>query len=169
MFIAFLVECIIFCVIFTIVNVTYLLKKPLAWFYDYPEEVQARMRSLPQYQGEIPSKKSSDLKKKLPAGILFLILLSAIVWLSGAHSFASGALYTFSLVMVVNLYDALILDTCWFCHSKRVRFPGTEDMVKEYENPRKHWIGFLEGSAIGVLFALLIGCTNLILNAIHLA
>lgn len=166
MLLVFLIECITICVIFTIVNVTYILKKPLAWFYDYPEEVQARMRTLPQYQNKIPSKKSSDLKKKLPAGILLLIILSAVVWLSGAHSFAAGALYTFSLVMVVNLYDALILDTCWFCHSKSVRFPGTEDMVKEYKNPRKHWIGFLQGTAIGVLFALLIGCVNLILNAI---
>jgi hypothetical protein len=161
----FLIECIVVCAVFTVVNVTYVLKKPLAWFYDYPEEIQARMRTLPQYQDKIPSKKDSNLKKKLPAGILFLIALSVIVWFSGAHSFVTGTLYTFSLVMVVNLYDALILDTCWFCHSKRIRFPGTEDMVKEYENPRKHWIGFATGTAWSILLALLVGCVILFISA----
>ncbi len=166
MLILFIIECVIVCALFTVVNITYLLKNPLAWFYDYPEEVQARMRTLPQYSDKIPLKKDSNLKKKLPAGILFLIILSAIVWFSGVRNFTMGVLYTFSLSMVVNLYDALILDTCYFCHSKRVRFPGTEDMVKEYKNPRKHWIGFAKGTALGIVLALLVGCVILLIGAI---
>jgi|AGTN01.2.fsa_nt_gi hypothetical protein len=157
MVIVFMIECVIGCALFTAVNVTYLLKKPLDWFYDYPEEVQARMRTLPQYQDRIPLKKSSDLEKKLPAAILLLTILSAVVWFSGVRGFAMGALYAFALCMAINLYDALILDTCYFCHSKRVRFPGTEDMVKEYENPKKHWVGFAWGTAISIVLALLVG------------
>ncbi|WP_259473469.1 hypothetical protein [Clostridium estertheticum] len=30
-------------------------------------------------------------------------------------------------------------------------------MVKEYENPKIHWIAFLKGSMIGIVFALLVG------------
>lgn len=68
--------------------------------------------------------------------------------------------------MVVNLYDALILDTLYFCHAKRVRFPGTEDMVKEYENPRKHWVGFAQGTLLSIILALLVGCVLLFVGAI---
>jgi len=166
MLIIFIIECIIGCTLFTIVNVTYLLRKPLAWFYDYPEEIQARMHTLPQYKNKIPAKKDSNVKKKLPALILFLILLSLIVWLSGVRGFTMSVLYTLGLYMIINLYDALILDTCWFCHSKRVRFPGTEDMVKEYECPRKHWIGFAYGTVIGIVLSLLVGCIIALIGTI---
>ncbi|MBU3186864.1 hypothetical protein KPL45_18780 [Clostridium estertheticum] len=57
----------------------------------------------------------------------------------------------------MNFYDALVLDAIYFCHSKKVRLPGTEDMVKEYENPKNHWIAFLKGSMIGIAFASLVG------------
>jgi len=158
MLIVFIIECIVGCALFTAVNVTYLLKKPLVWFYDYPDEIQARMRTLPQYRDKIPAKKDSNLKKKISASILFLIMLSVVVWFSGVRGFVMGSVYTFGLYMIVNFYDALILDTCYFCHSKRVRYPGTEDMVKEYENPKKHWIGFAYGTVIGIPLSLLVGC-----------
>lgn len=153
----FIMECIVFCAAFTIFNLTYLFKKPLDWFYDYPDEVQARMRTLPQYEGKIPEKKNNYKKKKIPAAIIFIIILSLIVWFSGARNFASAVLYTFALFMVINFYDALVLDTIYFCHSKKVRYPGTEDMIKEYENPKKHWIGFLKGTGFAVLISLIVG------------
>ncbi|AZV56397.1 hypothetical protein [Clostridium sp. AWRP] len=153
----FIIECIVFCAVFTIFNLTYLFKKPLDWFYDYPDEVQARMRTLPQYKGKIPLKENNYRKKKIPAVIIFLIISSIIVWFSGARDFVMGTLYAFALFMVINFYDALILDTIYFCHSKKVRYPGTEDMVKAYENPKKHWIGFLKGTGFAVGISLLVG------------
>jgi hypothetical protein len=38
-------------------------------------------------------------------------------------------------------------------------------MVKEYENPRKHWIGFATGTAWSILLALLVGCVILFISA----
>lgn len=153
----FTAEGLVLCTIFTIFNLAYLFKRPLDWFYDYPDEVQARMRTLPQYQGKIPEKRSNYKKKKLPAALLFIIVLSIIVWFSGAHSFVIGSLYTFSLFMVINFYDALVLDTLFFCHSKKIRFPGTEDMVKVYNNPKKHWLGFVKGTGFAAVIALIVG------------
>ncbi|MFT8871269.1 MAG: hypothetical protein ABF868_03150 [Sporolactobacillus sp.] len=162
----FLIECLTVCAVFTVINIAYLLKRPMDWFYDYPEEVQARMRTLPMYQGKIPLKKHSDRNKKIPAGLLFTLMLSAIVWFSGAHHFMAAAGYTFMLFMIVNLYDALVLDTFYFCHSKRVRFPGTEDMIKEYRNPKKHWIGFAKGTVLAAFLAPLVGCIVIFIHVV---
>ena len=35
--------------------------------------------------------------------------------------------------LIIDWYDALVLDSIWFCHSKKVRIPGTEDM-EEYKD-----------------------------------
>ncbi|HOR13504.1 MAG TPA: hypothetical protein PKX46_06215 [Clostridia bacterium] len=55
----------------------------------------------------------------------------------------------------LNLYDLFVLDLLWFCHSKRVRIPGTEDMNKEYKNPWHHVIGAAKGLAIGTAVSLI--------------
>lgn len=127
MIIKFIIETVITCILFTLFTIPYLLKNPLAWFYDYPVEVQEHMRSLLQYEGKIPTKKHSDIKKKLLAFVVCLILFAAITYYSGATTF---------------------------------------DMVKEYENPKIHWIGFFKGSIIGIVFALLVGCLIALLSVI---
>ncbi|WP_242841175.1 hypothetical protein [Clostridium akagii] len=124
------------------------------------------MRSLLQYEGKIPTKKHSDIKKKLPTFVMCLILFAAITYYSGARPFISALIYVYLLWMIVNFYDALVLDTMYFCHSKKVRFLGTEDMVKEYENPKIHWIGFFKGSILGIVFALLVGGLIAVLSVI---
>ena len=64
--------------------------------------------------------------------------------------------------LIVDWYDALVLDCLWFCHCKAVRIPGTEEMA-EYRDYRFHLrqscIGMLLGlpvcAAVGALVALL--------------
>ena len=56
-----------------------------------------------------------------------------------------------------SIYDLLVLDIGLFCHSKKTRIPGTEDMDKEYRNPRHHIIGAGTGIIIGAVVALLSG------------
>lgn len=60
--------------------------------------------------------------------------------------------------MVVNWFDAFVLDAIFFCHDKHYRIPGTEDMVKEYENPIFHLIGGGKGSVIGLVVSLIVAC-----------
>ena len=65
--------------------------------------------------------------------------------------------YSFSLWTVINFYDALVLDTIWFCHNKKIRFHGTEDLAPVYENPKKHWVDFVIGTIIGLIVSILAG------------
>lgn len=65
--------------------------------------------------------------------------------------------YKDTIKRLVNFYDFLVLDWGHFCHSKKVRIPGTEDMVKEYETPWFHLKGTCKGTVFGVIVALLSG------------
>lgn len=57
--------------------------------------------------------------------------------------------------MIINLFDVLILDIVFFCHYKRYRIPGTEDMVKEYESPWFHIIGGVKGIFISIVISIM--------------
>ena len=37
-------------------------------------------------------------------------------------------------VMDNDIYDAVVIDICWFCQNQRFIFEGTEDMVAEYHD-----------------------------------
>jgi hypothetical protein len=59
------------------------------------------------------------------------------------------------LFFVVNIYDMIVLDWGVFCHSRKLRIPGTEDMDKDYKDYFFHVKGAMKGIVIGVIVALL--------------
>lgn len=146
----FIIESIILCVVFTVAVIPGTLKNPLWQLHNYPAAIQERVKSLPEYQGRIPTHKKS-LGLQLTAAVIFIILLAAIAYFSGTRTFLSAFIYTFGLFMVVNWFDALVLDSIFFCHYEGFRIPGTEDMAKVYENPWMHIIGGLKGTLIGAV------------------
>lgn len=149
----FLIESILLCVIFTIMILSRMKKPLITIIYSYPPAIVDRVIELGSIQDN--DRKSSNtkkaLKKKWPAIIVFGILLGALVFfVNDAHSFTTGFLTSYSLWLVVDWYDALILDIVWFCHSKSVRIPGTEDMLKAYHD---YWF-HIKGSLLGMLLGL---------------
>lgn len=145
----FIVEAIILCVLFTFL-VMMMAKNQIKTLYNYPPKIQERVRPLEQYKDMIPTQKNK-IAAKLGASILFIIILSLILrYVNGYTTFAEGFGYGFLLWTIVNAYDAIILDICWFCHSQRFVFEGTEDMIDEYHN---YWF-HIKGSLIGEVIAL---------------
>lgn len=55
------------------------------------------------------------------------------------------------------MYDMLVLDWGIFCHSKKLRIPGTEDMDKDYKDYLFHAKGAMKGTVIGITVAILSG------------
>ena len=70
----------------------------------------------------------------------------------------------FMLFFVVNIYDMLVLDWGVFCHSKKLRIPGTEDMDEEYKDYLFHARGAAIGTGIGIIVAVLSGVMILVVN-----
>lgn len=149
-----LIECLILCVLFTLM--VYLISRdPLNQVYNYPPEIQARVKSLPEYKDRIPTTKKK-IGVKLFACFFFAAVIAAILkYVNHVSSFQEAFLTAFLIWSVVNLYDALVLDILWFCHDPRFIIPGTEDMTEAYHDYWFHIKGSLIGEGIALIVCLL--------------
>lgn len=152
----FVIKAIVLCILFTLMVFT-MAKDPIKTLYNYPPKIQERVKSLPQYQGNIPTQKNK-LAAKLTASVLFIIILSLILrYINGYTTFIEGFGYGFLLWTIVNAYDAVVLDICWFCHDPRFVFEGTQDMADEYHNYWFHIKGSLIGEGIALVICAVVG------------
>lgn len=147
-------ECLITCLLFTIMILPASYKDPVKQLYNYPPQIIDRVKSLPQYQGKIPQNQSKWLAK-ISGSILFILILSAVAYVSHARTFTYAFLYTYGIWNVVNWYDAFVLDIAIFAHVKHFRLPGTEDMVSAYTHPWFYIQGALKGMLIGLVVCIL--------------
>ena len=158
------IQCVVACVIFTLIIIPRIYKEPIKYIMSYPPAIRKRVEGLPQYNSTILKHEKKHVLVKIVAAFLIVIVLSLVAYFSGARSFYSACFHVFMLFFTVNIYDMLVLDIGLFCHSKKLRLPGTEDMDKEYRNPWFHVVGAIKGTAIGAVIALLSGCVTYIIS-----
>jgi hypothetical protein len=151
----FIIESIILCVLFSIGILVPLSKNPVGQIMSYPVEIRRRVESLPQYKDSIKKKETRHIWIKILGAFAFVLILAVIAYFSGATTFIEAFLYVFLLFFVVNIYDLFIMDIGIFMHCNKFWIPGTEDMIREYHNPRHHIVGAVKGIIIGLLVAFL--------------
>lgn len=142
-----LIESLIGIVLFTLIVVPMGINDPLAVIGDYPPAIRKRCEEL----GLIEKRKKQLSKKELirkAFAVIVLIVVAIFIMIKVNHAttFMQGFGYAYIIWLAITWYDALILDCGWFCHSKRMRIPGTENM-KEYHDYLFH----IKASAIGTL------------------
>lgn len=151
------IECVVLCIVFTLIILPAQYKDPMVMIMSYPPNIIKRVEQLPQYKGCIKEKEKKHISKKLFGVFLFSVLLAVVAYLSGCKGFVDTFFHVFVLFFVVNIYDMLVLDLGIFCHSRKLRIPGTEDMVKDYKDYLFHVKGAVKGTVIGIIVALLSG------------
>jgi len=158
-----LIEGLIGIILFTIIEVSLLLKNPLTFIGDYPPAIQKKcieLKLIPEKQTRYTKQ---DILRKAIAMIFFIVCFAFILYkFNGANSFFKGFLDSYILWLIIDWYDAIFIDCIWFCHSKKVRIPGTEDM-KEYKDYLFHIKHSCVGMLLGLPVALLVGCLVMIL------
>lgn len=152
------VQCVICCILFILIILPAQYKDPIKLIMSYPPEIRKRVESLPRYQGTIKQREKSHIAKKIVGLMFFVIVLSVIAYFSGCRSFVTTFVHVVTLFFVVNIYDLIVLDWGSFCHSSKLRIPGTEDMEKKYKNYGFHVKGAMIGCLLGLVVALLSGC-----------
>lgn len=152
-----LVECIVLCIIFTLIILPAQYKDPLSMIMSYPPNIIKKVEQLPQYKGCSKEREKKHISKKIFGVFFFAILLAIVAYFSGCSGFADTFFHVFMLFFVVNLYDMLVLDWGIFCHSQKLRIPGTEDMDKDYKDYLFHAKGAMKGTVIGIIVAMLSG------------
>lgn len=150
------IESVVLCLLFT--GMVYLMsREPIKTLYNYPPAIQARVKSLPEYEGKIPTEKKK-LGAKLIASAGFVLVLALVLrYVNGYRTFWQAFGCGFLLWTVVNLWDLVVLDILWFCHDPHFVFKGTEDMVSDYHDYRFHGKGFCIGEGLALVVCALAG------------
>ena len=151
-----LIESILLCILFTIM-VYIMSKNPISTLYNYPPKIQERVKNLEEYKDKIPTTKNK-IFAKVVASIFIIIIISLILrYINSYTTFKEGFGYGFLLWTIVNIYDALVIDICWFCQNPRFVFKGTEDMIHEYHNYWFHIKESLKGEVIALIVCAIVG------------
>lgn len=106
----FIIESIIFCILFSIGILLPLAKNPVGQIMSFPVEIRRRVESLPQYKDSIKKKEKRHIWIKILGTFTFVIILAVTAFFSGATTFKEVFLYVFLLFFVVNMYDLFIMD-----------------------------------------------------------
>lgn len=150
-------QCLAGCALLAVIILPAQYKDPLKMIASYPPEVIRRVEQLPQYRDTIKARKKAHLTKKMGGVAFFVLVFAAVAYLSGCGSFAEAFVHVFVIFFSVNLFDLLVLDWGVFCHSRKLRIPGTEDMDEVYRGRIFHVRGAAIGTALGLIVALLSG------------
>jgi len=149
-------EAIVLCVMFSIM-VYIMSQEPIKTLYNYPPQIQERVKSLEMYQDKIPTTQNK-IVTKVAASVVIIAIISLILrYVNGYTTFAEGFGYGFLLWTIVNIYDAVVIDICWFCQNPRFVFEGTEDMVAEYHDYWFHIKESLKGEVIALVVCAIVG------------
>ena len=154
----FVIEAVVLCMLFHLAILSQVRQEPARRVYSYHPAIVERYIDL----DKIPDKKNPStlerVKKKWPAAIVLGILLGAAVYfVNGSRSFLNGFLVSYGLWLIVDWYDAIVIDILWLCHSKNYILPGTEDMADVYHDYGYHVKATCIGMLIGLPVCLLIG------------
>ena len=153
----FFVESLIACAVFTLF-VFLMSRNPIKSIFNYPPAIIERCDKLGLVDASNKPGGVGFYVKKVTAMAVFGVLLGLLVkYVNGCTSFWCGALTAYALWMVVNWFDALVLDCLWFCHDKHFVIPGTEDMTDAYHDYWFHIKGALIGMVLGIPAALMAG------------
>ena len=124
--------------------------------YNYPPAIQQRAieRGITT-QAEMDA---NSKKNKLP-GILVMAVLCLVITcgVNRQCSFWAGFVQSYIFLNAFSLFDALVIDTLWFCHGKWWVIPGTEDMTDAYHDYAFHWKWFFLGLLTILPLSLILG------------
>ena len=153
----FIIESIIASALFTLF-VFLMSRNPIKIVFNYPPAIIQRCNELGLVDASNKPGGVAFYIKKITAMAIFGILLGLLVkYVNGCSTFWCGTLTAYALWVVVNWFDALILDCLWFCHDKHFVIPGTEDMTEAYHDYWFHVKGSLIGMLLGIPAALVAG------------
>ena len=151
------VECAVAVALFSAFVIPSTARDPLGWISDYPPAIRERCEQLglvkPTERRFTPAELS---RKVVGVAVLLAALVLLLTKVNGATTFWQGFRDSYVIWLAIAWWDALVVDCGWFCHSKRVRIPGTEDMP-EYHDYLFHVKQSCIGTALGLPVCLLVG------------
>ena len=145
-----IIETLVMTAAFTALILIPLVKNPVWWIHDYPEDIQEEYFKTHE---RVPSKffTKTVLLKKGFALLVTLAVMLGLMKLAGAYNFWSAFALSYGIWFVIDWYDCFFLDWVLFANMKSVRLPGTEQMDAAYHQKKYHFVQSLWGMLIGLI------------------
>lgn len=157
----FAIECIVACLLFTLMVKIATTKRREALVNDYPPIVTDKLRKVGLIAEKPPAKKT-DTIRKLFAFIVFAGLFALpLCYINGIETFLEGMLTAYALWLVLDWYDFLVVDVLLMPFDKFYKAAGISASHKSAV-----WFHFkasLRGMVIGAVLAPIVGLFVMIL------
>ena len=152
-----IMEAILYSLVYTVFMVIlFKLQGAKKQLYNYPPAIKNRAIE----RGLVTQEElDSCARKNKTIGLLVMILSSVVITCGVNRQFTFGAGFWQSYIFfnAFSLFDALVIDTIWFCHGRWWVIPGTEDMTEAYHDYAFHWKWFLLGLVSSIPLAAITG------------
>lgn len=127
-------------------------EKNLKSYASYPDEVQGRIKNIPEYQGRF-----QETNHKAAAFLSNLLLFLVVLFVFGLFIREKSFWHNFLALSVMgqglNFFDLFVIDLLWWRNTEKIRF--TKIQEKElYQNPRKHLEAFARALVMYAVVAL---------------
>lgn len=166
MVIKIVIEAIIYTLVYSLAMLTIFKVQGIRrQLYNYPPAIRDRA-----IEKGITTQQEMDTnaKKNKLVGTLLMIVLCVLITcaVNRQYTFFAGFVQTYIFLNAFSLFDALVIDTIWFCHSKWWVIPGTEDMTEAYHDYAFHWKWFFLGLLLSLPLAVINGGIVVLIGAI---
>lgn len=150
------IEIVILCAVFFLLCIfaTGTDSKNLQNYSSYPDEVQRRIREIPEYRDRF--KEKSKVTAWIANFFLFFLLFLALGVFVRQEAFLPNFLALFLLGQALNTFDLLVIDLLWWRNTPRIRFSKIPQKCL-YQDPQKHFAAFLRAFIMYFLIALIDG------------
>lgn len=151
------IEAIIYSLLYTVfMLILFMTQGAKKQLYNYPPAIRERA-----IEKGITTQEEMDAnaKRNKIMGSLVMVIACIVITcvVNKQRTFLAGFLQSYIFLNAFSLFDALVIDTIWFCHSKWWVIPGTEDMVDAYHDYAFHWKWFFLGLLTILPVSLIIG------------
>ncbi len=162
----YLLEIVIFnVVVFTVCGIHMAKKGKLGMIQEYPKAIQDRCRELGLIQENAEKLTKKTTIGKLGFFIAYIFLQTVLAYyIGGARTFPEGWLHGYLMWVAEMWFDALVVDCLWFCHSRKMVIPGTEDLVDAYHDYWHHIKYAVIGMFSQAVIALPVGLLVVVLS-----
>ena len=90
-----LTECVVLCVMFTLIILPAQYKDPINMIMSYPPNVIKRVEQLPQYEGCIKEREKKHISRKIFGVFFFAVILAIVAYYSGCREFVDTFFHVF--------------------------------------------------------------------------
>ena len=157
----FVIESIAACLLFTLMLELVTKNRREAFANDYPPVVTDRLRALGLIAQKPPAKKKDIIRKAIALLVYALLFALLLRYVNGIEMFWKGALTAYGLWLVVDWYDFFVVDILLAPFDKF--YKAAEVSAFDKSAVMFHFKGSLRGTALGLIFAPIVGFLVMIL------